>query len=104
MASRQIDGLYNFRDTGGIPLHAGGTTRSGVLFRSDALAGLSDEGLAEFSSTPIGVIVDFRTPSEREQAPDRVPSDRPFRTVELSILQGAMADMAQKFMSADPAS
>lgn len=86
-----IDGLYNFRDTGGMPLTAGGASRSGVLFRSDALNALTPDGLLAFAATPIGVIVDFRTPEERQAAPDRLPPSRPFQSVDLSILEGAMA-------------
>jgi len=93
-----IDGLFNFRDTGGMPLEGGGTTRSGVLFRSDALSGLSPQGLAELAETAVGVIVDFRTPAERESAPDRVPDSRPFDVVDLSILEGAVADSMQQLM------
>jgi len=93
-----IAGLCNFRDTGGMPLRDGGRTSSGVLFRSEALSALTPEGLDEFAATDIGVIVDFRTPAEREAAPDRLPASRPFRTVELSILEGAVADMAKQFL------
>ncbi len=101
-----IAGLHNFRDTGGILLASGGTTRPGVLFRSDALNALTDDGLTALAATEIGVIVDFRTPAERQAAPDRLPSSRPFEVVELSILEGALADMARRFLgggiSADP--
>lgn len=100
-----IEGLHNFRDTGGTPLSAGGATRSGVLYRSDALGALTPAGLAELASTPIGVVVDFRTPEERQSAPDRLPDSRPIHVVELSILEGAMAQMAQTFLGAgSPAS
>lgn len=93
-----IDGLVNFRDTGGMPLRGGGETRSGVLFRSDALSALSAQGLDELAATPVGVIVDFRTPAERESAPDLVPHSRPFSVVDLSILEGAVADSMQQLM------
>ena len=96
-----IEGLYNFRDTGGLPLETGGTTRSGVLYRSDALSAVTDAGLTALAATSIGVVVDFRTPAERATAPDRLPATRPFRTVELSILEGAMADMAAEFLGPD---
>jgi protein-tyrosine phosphatase len=98
MIAMRIDGLYNFRDTGGMPLVSGGTTRSGVLFRSEALGTLTPAGIDDLAATDIGVIVDFRTPAEREAAPDRVPTSRPFDVVELSMLEGAMADMTQQFM------
>ncbi|KAA9132997.1 tyrosine-protein phosphatase [Microbacterium caowuchunii] len=102
----EIDGLYNFRDTGGLPLTDGGSSKPGVLFRSDALNGLTPAGLTALAATDIGVIVDFRTPEERQSAPDRLPTSRPLQVVDLSILEGAMADMAARFLgpdaSADP--
>lgn len=90
-----IDGLYNFRGTGGLPLTTGGTTRDGVLYRSAALGALTPNGLEELAATDIGVVVDFRTQTERDAAPDRVPSSRPIQVVNLSLLQGAMSDMAR---------
>jgi protein-tyrosine phosphatase len=98
-----IEGLYNFRDTGGTPLIDGGATRAGVLFRSDALSALTPAGLDALADTDIGVIVDFRTPGERESGPDRLPTSRPFTVVELSILEGAMGEMAGSFVGASAA-
>jgi len=92
-----IDGLYNFRDTGGLPLADGGTTHPGVLFRSDAPSALTDTGSAQLAATSIGVVVDFRTETERAYAPDRLPTTRPITSVNLSILQGATGDMIKKF-------
>lgn len=97
-SAHAVDGLFNFRDTGGLALTAGGSSSSGVLFRSDALFAVSPAGLTALAATDIGVIVDFRTPAERASAPDRIPTSRPFHTVELSILQGAMADLASQFL------
>lgn len=93
-----LDGLHNFRDTGGIPLSSGGVIRSGVLFRSDALDALTRRGIEQLAQSPIGVIVDLRTPNERQSAPDKLPTSRPFDVVELSILEGAMTGLAQQFM------
>jgi len=95
-----IEGLHNFRDTGGLPLTDGGVTRTGVLYRSDALGALTPAGLAALAESPIGVIVDFRTPDERLAAPDLLPGDRPLRVVDLSILEGAMAEFAQQALAA----
>ncbi len=94
-----VGGLHNFRDTGGTALRAGGETRAGVLYRSDALGTLTDAGLEVFAETPIGVVVDFRTPHERAALPDRLPAGRPYRTVDLSILEGAMGELAQQVMA-----
>ncbi|KRA24852.1 hypothetical protein ASD65_10765 [Microbacterium sp. Root61] len=93
-----VEGLYNFRDTGGMPLVTGGESNAGVLFRSDALGGLTPAGLDALAATPLGVIVDFRTAEERRSAPDRLPTSRPFRTVDLSILEGAMADTMKQLI------
>jgi protein-tyrosine phosphatase len=96
----RLDGTFNFRDTGGLPLAGGGVTRSGVLYRSDAPSSLTPHGLEQLAATPIGVIVDFRTPLERMMAPDRLPTTRPFRVVELALLEGALTGLAQQAMQA----
>ncbi|QAY59449.1 tyrosine-protein phosphatase [Microbacterium protaetiae] len=88
-----FDGTYNSRDTGAIPLRSGGQTRSGVLFRSDALATVTGTGLVELDESPIGTIVDLRTDTERATAPNRLPS-RPVRTELLSVMEGAAPGMA----------
>ena len=95
-----IEGSFNFRDTGGVPLTGGGAIRPGVLYRSDALSGLTPAGLEQVAATDIGVIVDFRTPMERMMAPDRLPSTRTYRVVELALLQGALTGLAQQAMQA----
>lgn len=88
-----IAGTYNSRDTGGIPLRTGGSTRTGVLYRSDALAGTTDNGIETLTASPIGTIVDFRTDMEKAGLPNRVGSRRPFTAVELPLLQGAFTSM-----------
>lgn len=100
MSTPTLDGAVNFRDVGGTPLSGGGSVRPGVLFRSDALSTLTPEGLEQLVASDIGVIVDFRTPMERQMAPDRQPATRPFQIVELSILEGAVTGAAQQMMQA----
>ena len=96
-----LDGLQNFRDLGGLPLAAGGSVRSDVLYRSEGLIGLTDTGVADLSASPIGVIVDFRTPMEQAAAPDRLPADRALEVVELSVLEGALTGAAGAAARAD---
>jgi protein-tyrosine phosphatase len=96
-----LDGLQNFRDLGGLPLATGGSVRSGVLYRSEGLIGLTDAGVADLSASPIGVIVDFRTPMEQAAAPDRLPADRALDVVELSVLEGALTGAAGAAARAD---
>lgn len=90
-AAPLIDGTYNSRDTGGTPLRSGGETRSGVLYRSDALSSLTDAGRDDLAATGVGTIVDFRTEAERGDAPNLLPESPALRTVTLSILEGAMS-------------
>ncbi len=73
----------NFRDLAGIAAQYGGTgfadttanngvTRTGVFYRSEALA-LSNADLATLSSLHITLDIDLRTPAEITVTPDRVP-------------------------------
>lgn len=98
-----IDGLQNFRDTGGTPLMDGGATRRGVLYRSEALSTVTPAGVAQLAASGIGVIVDFRTELERGMAPDVLPDTRSIRIVPLPLLEGAMTGFAQAALqAADP--
>ncbi|WP_162248472.1 tyrosine-protein phosphatase [Microbacterium sp. Root61] len=96
MTISTLDGTFNFRDLGGFPLTDGGTTRTGVFYRSDALSGLTAAGLAELSASDIGEIVDFRTAMEREMAPNRLPTDPVITVVEAPLMEGAVSGMAQE--------
>lgn len=99
-----IPGLQNFRDTGGTPLTGGGVTRTEVLYRSEALSGLTQDGLDALAASEIGIVADFRTQMERDLAPDVLPVSRELRLVELPLLEGAMTGLAQTALSAaDPA-
>ncbi|BBH70175.1 protein-tyrosine-phosphatase [Actinoplanes sp. OR16] len=86
-----IAGTYNSRDTGGIPLATGGSTRAGVLYRSDALAGVTDEGIRTLTAGPIGTIVDFRTDLERTGLEN--PAVPRVTTVESPLLEAAFTGM-----------
>ncbi|MDQ0646182.1 protein-tyrosine phosphatase [Microbacterium natoriense] len=88
-----IAGTYNSRDTGGTPLAAGGVTRAGVLYRSDALGGITDDGIRTLSESPIGTIVDFRSEFERVEAPNRLGTERSFVEVGIPLLEGSMTGM-----------
>jgi protein-tyrosine phosphatase len=91
--SAMIAGTFNSRDTGGIPLTAGGATRTGVLYRSDALAGTTDNGIKTLKASSIGTIVDLRTDLEKTGLPNRVGSQHRFTIVELPLLDGAFTSM-----------
>lgn len=98
-----LDGSFNFRDTGGTPLAAGGVTLAGVLYRSDALSGLTPTGVEQLAATDIRVVVDLRTPIELQMAPDRLPVAPAMRVVELALPEGALIGLAQEAMQAGDA-
>ncbi|SBW19377.1 protein tyrosine/serine phosphatase [Candidatus Protofrankia californiensis] len=60
-----FDGLFNFRDLGGLALNNDQLTRHGLVFRSDALDNLSPgDRRCILDKVGIGVIVDLRTAEE----------------------------------------
>jgi protein-tyrosine phosphatase len=69
----QFEGAVNVRDLGGINTLNGRTTRFGVIYRGDGLAGLTDSDLVSFNSLSIRSVIDLRGDDERERAPDRFP-------------------------------
>lgn len=91
---------HNAREVGGLPTADGGRLASGVLFRSDALAQLTDAGLTALADLRIGTIVDLRTDSERARAADRLPADGSVRFLALPVLGGAMDEMVKQLMPA----
>lgn len=95
----ELPGTVNFRDLGGLPT-AGEPTAYGVMFRSDALHALTPAGEAELAASGIGVIVDLRTPIERDLAPDRRPAARRIPDVHLPLLEGAMSHIVGEALEA----
>lgn len=89
---------HNSRGLGGLPTRGGGTVAPGVLYRSDALAGLTDAGVQALADQRIGTIIDLRTDLERTRAADRLPSDGSVRYIPLPVQGGAMDEMVQKLI------
>jgi protein-tyrosine phosphatase len=73
---RQVvfDGACNARDLGGLPTVDGRVTRTGVVYRSDTLAYLSDPDLARLAALGVRAVVDLRATDEQQRAPDRLPN------------------------------
>ena len=90
-ATPGLDGTYNYRDLGGLPLVGGGTTAASVFARSDALHALTPTGVAQLAASTITTIVDFRMAEERAIAHDRLPHDRRIHDVHLPVAQGALS-------------
>ncbi|MFF2369699.1 tyrosine-protein phosphatase [Agromyces sp. NPDC058110] len=66
-----VAGTYNFRDVGGLPA-ATGTVREGVLYRSDGLYRIGDEGRAQLRELGVGIIIDLRDENEAARMPDDI--------------------------------
>ncbi|MBI2801601.1 MAG: tyrosine-protein phosphatase [Gammaproteobacteria bacterium] len=71
-----LEGARNVRDLGGLPVSGGGRTRTGVIYRADTLASLTDAGVASLHSLGLKTVIDLRTADERARAPDRLPATR----------------------------
>lgn len=70
----RLDGAANFRDIGGYRTSDGRTVRTGIAFRANRLAGLTDADLAKLAAAGVTLDVDLRAGHERSSAPDRVPT------------------------------
>lgn len=65
-----LDGAFNFRDLGGT-VAEDGRLRHGLLYRADALNGLSDADRARVGELGIGLVIDLRERVEHDSNPDR---------------------------------
>ena len=71
-----VDGAPNFRDVGGYETSDGRRVRSGRIFRSGMLAGVTDEGVTTLGALGIRTVVDLRTQAEVDAfGPDRLPDE-----------------------------
>jgi protein-tyrosine phosphatase len=66
-----VPGTYNFRDVGGLPASTG-TVRDGVLYRSDGLYRIGEEGRAMLTQLGVGIVIDLRDEQEAERMPDDI--------------------------------
>ncbi len=70
--SVQLEGASNVRDLGGYRTRDGRLVRRGRLFRSAALAGLTEADLATMEALGIRMVCDLRGVEERGRAPTRL--------------------------------
>jgi protein-tyrosine phosphatase len=98
-----LDGAHNFRDLGGYATADGRRVKWGVLYRSDALADLSDADLAYLERLDLKRVVDFRSRLERERDPDRIPAAAGLDVVLRPIQGDALdpAELRERLMSGD---
>jgi protein-tyrosine phosphatase len=95
-----LEGAHNFRDLGGYATADGRSLRWGILYRSDALADLTDADVAKVGELGLKLVCDFRGPSEKADAPDRLPKTDPPQVAELEIGVDA-ARFRERMLSGD---
>ncbi len=66
-----LQGIKNIRDFGGIVNKYGKTIQKGLLIRSCSLHKITPKDAEILAEIPITRILDLRTPSEREEKPDK---------------------------------
>lgn len=71
-----LEGAVNFRDLGGYATEDGRVTAWGRLYRSDALAKLTQTDLECIAALGLNSIYDLRHESERAERPNRLPRQR----------------------------
>jgi protein-tyrosine phosphatase len=76
-ASMPLNGLPNFRDFGGYATRDGRRVRRGVLYRSQAFAGATEQDLEYLDGLGIRLVCDLRSETERRKAQDRWPAGAP---------------------------
>jgi len=88
---RRLDftGAKNFRDLGGYRTVDGRAVIWGILYRSDQLQKLTNADLNYLTALVLDRIIDFRAAHEKEEAPDRIPSNSDIRIVEIPILDSS---------------
>lgn len=87
----ELEGAANVRDLGGLPA-ATGTTRPGVLLRSDALHALTGADVQRLvGGLGLRHVVDLRTPGERAERGPGLLADRVAHT-ELAVIEDADMD------------
>ena len=99
--SSRILVTHNARGLGGLATSDGRTVADGVLFRSDSLSALTDEGIAALAELGIGTVVDLRTDGERARAADVLPGDGSITFIALPVLGGAMDEMVKQLLPSD---
>ena len=83
-----LQGCFNFRDLGGYGTETGRRVKWGVVFRSDAMARLTDHDHLALKSLGLRLVIDLRAPSEAQRSPDRLPADGSVNRIHLPVVHG----------------
>ena len=89
-----LQGVSNFRDLGGYLGSDGGRVRRGRVFRSDHLAGLTQDDLAHLQALALTHSIDFRGVAERAALACRIPGvENLALSIEPTVVQRLRARM-----------
>ncbi|TNF05901.1 MAG: tyrosine-protein phosphatase [Sphingomonadales bacterium] len=69
-----LESIVNFRDFGGLPSRFGGSVVRDRLFRSGAVATVSDDDATDLHKLDFSLVVDLRYAGEREEEPSPWPA------------------------------
>ncbi|WP_084534847.1 tyrosine-protein phosphatase [Nocardia yamanashiensis] len=95
----QID---NVRDLGGLPVHGGGTTRFGVVFRSSTLQQATPEDLAHLTEfLGLRTVIDLRLPDEVEREGYGLIADANLNIANLPIRKSPQSSLAARDLVPD---
>ncbi len=92
-----VPGTYNFRDVGGLPAREG-VVRRGVLYRSDGLHRLGDQGREALRRLDVGMIIDLRDENEARMMPDDL-GGLDVRVKQLPVFEGSGASQGERGIS-----
>lgn len=98
-----FEGLDNVRDVGGLPLHAGGTTRSGVLLRSASLRHATPDDVRRLvEDLRVRLVLDLRTPGEIDRDGPTPVAEAGVETVALTFVGASRETLPETGDDTDP--
>jgi protein-tyrosine phosphatase len=93
-----FEGISNFRDLGGYPTADGHQVKWGVLYRTGTLAHSSNADLEGLEQLNLKTLIDFRSSTEKEQEPNRLPDPVGFAVIEIPTLDDGNKAMVGEIM------
>jgi protein-tyrosine phosphatase len=98
----ELEGTVNTRDLGGWPLAAGGRTRAGRLWRSDAFTHATAADRDALAHHGLRFVVDLRTAEERAAIPSPLEADRRFEVLPVDLFSAVGAAIDRGEVVGDP--